>query len=422
MKLLRIVLGLALLVLVFAGVPIVHAWLVQRGVREVARAERVEAEAARERALATPPVAPRQEPAPAPAPDAATEDQREIVEGWWSEALQAMAREGMARGWGEVRGDALPAGLEAQGLARFRAEVEALAPRIGRELAEQRGRDEIVEAGIESAGVFTFLELLDKDAIGPFPDLVEDGERFGALFRCGSVGPVISGADFVRGEGPDAGLEDGTTLQFGSGVTRVNLWTPRGKPPRCLTIAGAGMDATLLVADAFRDGGRVDLLTIRDCTIFSTYGSFLDFRGKGTQTIVERVRVIGFDSGAGGSSCLDLDHTALLARDCRFEGGYGRDPQGGGTLFDVRTSALLARFERCRFDAMELELERLRGRATVVFSDCIMTDLRDRRDPRTVDHPGIRLVRCNVSTATPDMERVWKRDLSELFPGWQQAR
>lgn len=355
---------------------------------------------------------------------AATRGERLQVEGWFSAALQAFALEGLARGWSEVRDDPLPDALATAGLARFREEVEALPARIGRELAEQRDLDDVVEAGIEAVGVFEFLELLHRDTIGPFPDLVADAERFGALFDCAVGGVTVDGKQFAKQDGLSEELTAGATVHFGPGVTTVYNWRLHGPLPHCATIAGEGMDATLLVASAIHDNQRIESLTIRDCTLLASGVDVLDLRGRGSVVRLERVRIIGFDMAAGSSNALRLNHTALFARDCRFEGGYGRSPDNGGTLFDVRTSALLARFERCRFDAMRLGLEDLRDRATVVFADCVMTDLRDRLDPRSFEHPGIRLVNCSVQMAEPDPERKrdWSRDLDELFPGWREAR
>jgi hypothetical protein len=403
-----------------------YAALASHHAVEVARAQRYAAQAEHDHAQQRTPEAVEalrtRTPDPGSPPPEVIETERSRVEDWWSAALQTMALEGLARGWAEVRQDELPPDAAAAGLARFRKEVEALPPRIGRELAEQRGRDELVAEGIEAVGVFEYLELLGGNQFGPFPDLVGDGGRFGALFDCSLEGPLLAGREFIAGRFPSNGLEDGTTLRFDAGVTQVYLWTPRGTPPRCLTIEGAGMDATLLRTPAFHDGGRIEQLTIRDCTLMATSVELLDFRSRGSVARLERVRLIGFDVGSGKSCALALDQTALLARDCRFEGGYGRNTELGGKLVDVRTSALLARFERCRFDAIDLNLQSLPGRATVVFSDCVMIDLRDRRDPRTLQHPGVRLVNCSVQMAAPDEQRDWKRDLNEIFPGWESMR
>lgn len=421
MKPARIVLGLALLVLVFAGIPIVHAWIVQRGVREVARAERVEAEAARERALATPPDAPRQEPAPVPAPADSPEVQRAIVEGWWSEALQAMGREGLARGWAKVRGDALPDEVATEGLTLFRGRVETLPDQIGRELALKYGRQELIATGIEQAGVFATLEGIGEELAGPMPELLVDGNRYGALFTCDLPGPVIQDEEFLQTGGPSEGLADGTTLRFGPGVKNVYVWVRRGNTPRCLTIEGAGMDRTLILSKGFQQGSKyLDRLTLRDCTIYGPY--LLSLRGQASQVLVERVRMVGFDEGESSGICLTLERTALLMRDCRFEAGYGKNAKGIATLFDVRRDSVLARFEGCRFDGLRLGLQYLDPRATVVFDGCTMTDLRDAQDPLTLDRPGIRLVDCSVSMGNPDGVPVQGRDLEQLFPGWQQAR
>src|SRR5688572_9480273 len=55
---------------------------------------------------------------------------------------------------------------------------------------------------------------------------------------------------------------------------------------------------------------------------------------------------------------------------------------------------------------MELELWRIRSRATVVFSACNMTDLRDDVDPRTLEQAGIRFGNCSIGLADPADERL----------------
>ena len=40
-----------------------------------------------------------------------------------------------------------------------------------------------IALGIDAAGVYEQLELLDESLFGPFPELVEAGQRFGALIR-----------------------------------------------------------------------------------------------------------------------------------------------------------------------------------------------------------------------------------------------
>ena len=360
---------------------------------------------------------PRLEGARAEAPA----ERRESLEGWFSEALQAFALEGLARGWAEVRDDPLPEDLAAVGLSRFREQVEALPRRIGRDLGREQGRRDLIATGVEQVGVFTVLDAIDEQLAGPMPELVEDGQRFGATFTCDLPGPVIPGDEFLRTGGPEAGLADGTTIRFGPGVGRVYQWVRRGAAPRCMTIEGAGMDQTLLVAPPIPGmGTTLDRLTIRDCTIYAR--ALLQMRNRGAQVLVERVRVVGFDEGADSGTCLTLDRTALLMRDCRFEAGYGKDAKAVGRLFDVRGDSLLARFERCRFDGIYLGLRHLPRRTTVVFSECLMTDLRDREDPRTLDRPGLSFVDCSVTLGNPDDGAVRGRDMEQLFPGWREAR
>src|SRR5690606_13610272 len=103
------------------------------------------------------------------------------------------------------------------------------------------------------------------------------------------------------------------------------------------------------------------------------------------------VRLIGFDKGAGASCAFGTEELALRAKGCVIEGGYGRAPQHG-TLFDVRTDGLLARFEDCELRLLDLELNHIRSGATVVFEDCRLTDLLGTAGQPDRLPPGVRFV------------------------------
>jgi hypothetical protein len=129
----------------------------------------------------------------------------------------------------------------------------------------------------------------------------------------------------------------------------------------------------------------------------------------------------------------------LLARDCRFEGGYGRHPQHG-QLLRVDSPALVVRMERCRLDRLTLGAERLADGATLAFSQCTLSDLLDSQvrfgtpDSRAAyeqmlrGRPGMVFQGTSISffdnaayALAPTSWDVPARDLNELFPGWKQA-
>ncbi len=128
--------------------------------------------------------------------------------------------------------------------------------------------------------------------------------------------------------------------------------------------------------------------------------------------------MIGFDSGAGGSSLLHAPGMVVLARACRFEGGYGKRPDG--TLFDVRSDALLARFEACQIDQVALNLHHIRPGASVAFVNCTLTNILDRRFVEGHDQPGVVFPGSTLEFFPEDQGEPPRKDLNELFPDWQK--
>lgn len=60
--------------------------------------------------------------------------------------------------------------------------------------------------------------------------------------------------------------------------------------------------------------------------------------------MLRRMRVVGFDCGAGGSVAFYTRACAILAQHCRFESGFGTNPEGYANLLRAG-GAVAARFE-----------------------------------------------------------------------------
>lgn len=330
-------------------------------------------------------------------------------EGLISGALREYADAEMRAGWAERRHDPLPDPLLETGFAQFEEVVKRTPREIGRRLAgEQTDREAL--AGTDGLAI---LRALDSSDLGPQLGLVQDKQRFPTLFGC-SGGTVLDGVAAQRDL--EHTLQEGVTLAFGPGVYSLEALTRASQElPGCLGVAGAGMDSTLLVARGWIPRGRLDRLCLRDCTLLL---QGLDLRSAAGLLRAERVRFADFDTGAGSSSLFDANHgLALWLSDCSIEGGFGHSPDSGN-LFGVRSSALLARFERCRLSRLHFQMDWWHGGSTVVFSHCTLSDLLDREAPAARD--GIELVFENSSVELRRAEDGSRaaRDLNELFPEW----
>lgn len=330
------------------------------------------------------------------------------------EELRRRAAEEIALRWAEVRAEPPPAELATRGLQTF-ADTPTRSPRaMGRTLGEERRRDELERTTLDSDDPMALLDLLGARELGPQPGIVGDAVRFERLFPR-RVGAALPGALNLNDAG--AALSAGCTVVFPAGVFGPRRLVMREAFPRDVTVLGRGMDATLLVLGDLATNALVNLC-LQDCTIFTDNRSLFDLRRRPASLRLERVRVIGFDSGAGGSSLFHASGLALLARASRFEGGYGR--VSDGTLFDVRSDALLARFESCWIDQVELRFGHLRPGASVAFVNCTITNVMDRQEaiPAGVSMPGTTVQHFEWNAEGVKGPPV--KDLNELFPNWRE--
>src|SRR5207247_1416916 len=96
---------------------------------------------------------------------------------------------------------------------------------------------------------------------------VRDRGRFDAYFPRQTAEGFVDGPSHKKH--PGKALADGSTLGFPAGVFLVeDLMRDRDPFPSDVTVAGAGMDATLLVLNGdLYTNAALNRFTIRDCTL-----------------------------------------------------------------------------------------------------------------------------------------------------------
>lgn len=340
-----------------------------------------------------------------------------------SEALDAYAREQIHAGWRkELGSDPEPEQLEAM-VEEFVALVKKSPGDIGR-----RGGSDYAErtAAAQIGGpLFEILTALDQGREDERAAWVLDGKRFAKEFERGR-GPSLDGTQHL--DYASEALVDGTTVTLPPGVFRMDDFMG-DQFPRDVTLVGAGMNTTLVYIEELASRGPVVNLGFKDLTLHTDNDYLFDLRLEPASVRMDHVRVIGFDKGAGSSCAFGTQELALLARDSVFEGGYGQHPEDG-RLLDIRTPGLLARFERCRFDLIELPFHWVRSGAQMVFDNCQITRELTFSGAETAKatlarNQGIRLVATPIDYFyPPDLSQgrpvVPKKDLGELFPDWKE--
>lgn len=341
------------------------------------------------------------------ADDAPAETVARVLHDLLGPALRDHAIAEAQRGWREVRGDAMPDDVLQRLLVDYEQQVRGLPFAWGQRLAQEATTVEAKAVAYAHGDALTVLATVD----GGEPAAAEfvAGRRFATLFGARGGGGVVDGP----GRQPGQPLAAGSVLAFPAGVFALGDLSQGNEPfPSDVTVRGAGMDATLLVVDSLSARSAVDRFEIEDCTVFSESG-ITDMRQHAAVLSLRRVRVVGFDCGAGSAVALYLfGKSALLAVDCRFEGGYGRAPGGFANLMDTR-SLCLARFERCLFDRMGLD----DAGATARFVGCEMREL--------LGAPPAASTYENCRITVIDAQRHWdaeyrRRDLNTLFPQWRE--
>jgi len=281
--------------------------------------------------------------------------------------------------------------------------------------AAETGGDPMLEEVPPEGDVLALLEwLAARPGRGPLLDRLRDARGFEALLARESAERAVEAHPHLGSIA--AQLADGVVLRFEPGVYRLTNVAPEGRFPRDVTFAGAGTDQTLLLLGGLKPGSNVRRLAIRDCTVYTENRPLLELRDAFASATFERVRFVGFDSGAAPSPLVRARGLALFARGCLFEGGIGRAP-GSGTLVDVPSAALLARFEACRASFVDLGLAQLDPGASAVFARCQLANLTADPAPELERHPGVVIEDGTLSVRSP--ERPFPvPTLEELFPRW----
>ena len=345
-----------------------------------------------------------------------TEDPAKARSDAFDVELARRGRDGIRSGWSALRRDEIPAALLDTAVAGFTEEVSRRPEEIGRALAEkQTKREEAARRGPAELA----LERMRQGEKVP-PELVADPAQFNALFERRTSERLVDGVKAQND--PKSALTDGATLKFPAGVFRVELAQllpsidpRRGGLPADLTVAGDGIDATLLVTSDLHLSSAIHDWTFRDCTIFNE-GPLVDVRGESSLTL-DRIRLIGFDTGAGGSDALDLQDNVLRCRDSIFEGGFGHSPQHA-QLLDVRSDAMLARFERCRITGVAISWVRDSWR--VAFVECQFTDfLTFGRSGQASFPKAFATTDCSFTFFDDSKEEPPRKSLDLLFPNWE---
>jgi hypothetical protein len=354
------------------------------------------------------------------APEAVrTEDPAKATSVAFDVELARRGRDGIRSGWSDLRRDEIPETLLDSAVASFAGEVARRPEEIGRALATNQTKK---EQAAELGPAFLALERLHQGEALP-PGLVADPEQFNALFERRAAEIPVDGVKAL--DDLKSNLTDGATLQFPAGVFRVDLATSlrtldfkTRALPSDLTVAGAGIDATLLVSGDINLVSAIRNWTFRDCTIFSE-GPLVETRNDSSLTL-DRVRLTGFDTGAGGSCALFLMSNVLRCRDSIIEGGYGSSPMYGN-LMDVRSDAMLARFERCRLACLHIGWARDSWR--IAFDDCQFTDYLTHGDPRQPKlAKGMTTTNCTFTLFDDSKGAPPRKSLDSLFPNWEKIQ
>jgi hypothetical protein len=368
-----------------------------------------------------------EERAPVSEPEAASE--RESVDvaepgAIMNPALLEHAREGIARGWSREHQTRLRTGMLAEGMRRFEELVMSSPESIGRDLGVAMNKGEEILRDAATGGLFALLEGLESGEAGPMTDVVRDRTKFEKYFtRDSSEEIAVSGIGLTRDHFTE--MVDGTTLTFPTGVYSIETLSRYWREiPRDITIRGAGKDSTLIVLDELSSMKQVKNFRLENCTVFCN-GSVFDLRRGPASAVFSNVRITGFDTGAGGSNAIFAkEGMALHYVNCDIVGGYGRHPDG--RLLRTISPAFLARFDKCRFERLNLGLDRLEAGGTVVFSLCSFSELLDWTDQEAAAEasPGIVLDQCSFDTKIVDPRQrppvdELRRDLNDLFPDWE---
>jgi hypothetical protein len=291
---------------------------------------------------------------------------------------------------------------------------------LGAEDAETKTKNEAAAKSLADADAAALTKAIKEGTWRPTPADIEAGLVDRATARK-ITGAILDGADVK--EAP----EPGSTLRFGPGVHTLDAGTLERRAdrkrefPADLVLEGAGMNSTLLrlAGNGLQTGAEVRGFTVRDLTLAPVEGwcGPFDLRGPSAAIALERVRVVGYDCGAGGSVCFDVRTPGAFVRavNCEFLAGFGRSPWSGHCNL-AYGSPFVARFDSCRIEGTALNLDQI-GSGAVLFKGC--TFALAPVDPLLTPAPaGVRFTGCTTeSVQSPVVAPPGpKRELAEWFP------
>jgi hypothetical protein len=355
------------------------------------------------------PATSRATPAPSlSATPSPTEPAEQDDDALFSAALLAYFRREFVAAWNGERSTAATEEDIARAEASFRAQVRRSPSVFGRRAAAAANRVDARDAALKTGDALTLLQIADDNQWSPTPADLTDA-FIDKVFASKSAGTTV---------GPDATNDlvlDGTTVQLGYGAVKGRVpglsgWGTKAFP-KDLTIAGQGIDATVIKLSDYAVKDDIERLTIRDLTINAADNYVFDKRSGNMTIRLERVRIIGFDMGAGGSVAFGVEGMLLEAKQCQFLGGYGRSPGSGNLL---RGGPIVCRFTDCTFKQLRsLELDEMKAG---LFTRCVIDGI----GWFDADHyPNVKFDACTVTNAPVSWTELGvKRDIKELFPNW----
>lgn len=197
------------------------------------------------------------------------------------------------------------------------------------------------------------------------PELL-DRKRFEQL-----LGSPITGPNVGQEGIPNLvkGVVDGTQITLPAGTVSFPRKAVSGISG--VRITGAGADKTTISGE-LHSSAPILLLKVKDCSL--TGQDVFEGRSMLVLTL-QGVRAAGYNTGAGGSSFLDVRSGGLAvhAIDCTFDGTVGRGGRQHGTVFSLSADAKLLRFDNCTFVGNG-DVARLWGKAALRFENCVFID------------------------------------------------
>ncbi len=323
----------------------------------------------------------------------------------FDEALDRFFTEEFLAAWPKHRSDEpSPETIESTRV-RFRDAVDSLPAQLAQQMARKLTEQEEGVLVLERGDGSRILELVDDGAIHLDADQIPPlAER---VMHQRQAGPHLEGEKLEQNEDVDAGA----VIRFGRGVHALKnhrRFSYAKEFPADISIIGAGIDETVVHIRGLSAIGNVERLSIANLTIFTMSGPFFNLHGGKLVLDLENVRLLGFDSGAGGSNLFSIRGAFIRATGCEILGGYGRSP-GGGSF--ARDGPLLCLFDSCHFESMKFPFPS--GRNAALFRNCSFA--LPGPNPIEGSAAGFVFEGCSYEEMEP-LSRRDQKELSDLLP------